>query len=635
MNSQVTRQVRWGGVVSILICAALSGGDGHAAEQFLLAVPGQPAQQSRAELGDGTLVITDSTGRIFRYERRPELDARAGDYLAFYCVAARQYLRWPAGGTGKMMLGESNGAAVAWRESQMQVQPLGRPAGTTAGGLVPASDVASMMHFAVLPRRGDRYVVAQIDTTGRLNFYDGRRGSWRRLDAQLGQLLPPGTPLALFDDLSSSIPTTYLADDRGRLRQVTEGRDLLSVPVVGMPPLVPGTHLAIAAGSAIPELYLVDAAGRLCLIDAVRGRGEFVDERPGRLVPGSPLAVMAGPTRQAAIVDRWGDLLFYEKQPTGRWPASRRIAAGFLPGTPVATSYESFTRTVGTELAAVDGEGRVRLLRGGPDVWRGETVQGIRLPPASPIALYRGDAGLQFAAIDGAGRWRHFRRTGDRWLSETVAEGFAPGFPVGLYQAATLGFAVDRRGRLLAAQYGRDGWICTLCDPLFPIAPTLVSRTLVPNPPLPPVDVVLANGGRDDLSVRLFDKRVAGKPTELTIPAGERKTIRVDRDAGAVFEETYLVAAATGEVAQQVHRYPLPPRSLYDVVVYADRVTSMYFDRTKNRSDTPDSEQKSLVSIGVFPLPPGDRLQQDAEIDVYGEAKYQENPGAAAAFGQP
>ena len=94
-------------------------------------------------------------------------------------------------------------------------------------------------------------------------------------------------------------------------------------------------------------------------------------------------------------------------------------------------------------------------------------------------------------------------------------------------------------------------------------------------------------------------------------------------------------AGATGELAEEVVRYPLPPRLLYQAVVYTNRVTSVYFDRTKNKGPIPDKETKSLVSLGVFPLPPGDQLRDGDRLDVHAEAVNRRNPGAAALFGEP
>ena len=42
-----------------------------------------------------------------------------------------------------------------------------------------------------------------------------------------------------------------------------------------------------------------------------------------------------------------------------------------------------------------------------------------------------------------------------------------------------------------------------------------------------------------------------------------------------------------------------------------------------------------IVSLGVFPLPPGLLLRDGEPIDVYAQARRQGNPGAAAWYGHP
>jgi hypothetical protein len=73
------------------------------------------------------------------------------------------------------------------------------------------------------------------------------------------------------------------------------------------------------------------------------------------------------------------------------------------------------------------------------------------------------------------------------------------------------------------------------------------------------------------------------------------------------------------------------------VAVYANRVTYSYRDRRPDKPEgsVPDFDQRSSVSLGVFPLPPGDLLPPNARIDVHREATSQENPGAAAWYGVP
>jgi len=171
--------------------------------------------------------------------------------------------------------------------------------------------------------------------------------------------------------------------------------------------------------------------------------------------------------------------------------------------------------------------------------------------------------------------------------------------------------------------------------PGFAFAPQLVSRSVVPNPALTPANIELVNSHSDPVVLKIADRRSPGKPKELPIAPGESGKFRIDRDAGAVLKEVYLVPGPLGTLVEQVHQYPLPPKIYYDVVVYDNRVTSVFFDRTKNRTSKPDSVQRSLVSLGAFSLPPGELLREGDRVDAYQEAKHQDNPGAAASFGKP
>ena len=118
----------------------------------------------------------------------------------------------------------------------------------------------------------------------------------------------------------------------------------------------------------------------------------------------------------------------------------------------------------------------------------------------------------------------------------------------------------------------------------------------------------------------------------MKIPAGAAVEQKIDRDSGATLEEVYLVPGPLGSVIEKVFQYPLPPVKLYDVVVYADRVQSVYFDRTTNKGPVPDEVQKSLTSLGVFPILPGNQTRNADEIDVFRAAALQSNPGAVRLF---
>jgi len=166
--------------------------------------------------------------------------------------------------------------------------------------------------------------------------------------------------------------------------------------------------------------------------------------------------------------------------------------------------------------------------------------------------------------------------------------------------------------------------------------PAYVHREIVGRPPLRPARVLFGNSGRNEISVQIVDHRAVGeRPTEIRVPPGESVEVTLDRHAGGVAIETHMSRGLYGEWIEDVRRVVIPPDFLYDVVVYENAVTSVYFDRTKNKGPIPDDVKRGLRSIGVFPVPRGDRLKDGARIDAYTEARSYDNPGAARAYPYP
>jgi hypothetical protein len=375
----------------------------------------------------------------------------------------------------------------------------------------------------------------------------------------------------------------------------------------------------------------------------------------GQLVAGAPVTIAGSRDRYRFAVDRQGRLMQYGSElgdslsrPGG--PAAE-LAAELVPGSRVAaTVAESAVGPPTLYLAALRQDGGVLMLQRSGTGWTERLANDIRLPHGSDLALFSsnalpaetlssaalpGDGGIRLSAITGDGAWRLWRPRGADWVAETISEGFVGGGSVGFYSRGSVGFAVDRRGRLVAAEPFGERWRCCLCSPQFLVAPQLVSRRIVPNPAPGPARVILANSHDEELVARIYDRRAGRDPVEVSIQPGESWTIHADRDSGAVWEEVFLVPGPLGTLVEQVQQWPVPPQSLYEIVVYVNRVTSVYFDRTTNRSNVPDSAQTSLVSLGVFPLPPGPLLRDGETIDVYAQARRQGNPGAAAWYGRP
>jgi hypothetical protein len=150
----------------------------------------------------------------------------------------------------------------------------------------------------------------------------------------------------------------------------------------------------------------------------------------------------------------------------------------------------------------------------------------------------------------------------------------------------------------------------------------------VPNPPLMPASVFVANQHKDELLVLVADRRNPQSPEKLRIPPGGRELIRVERDSGGSLVETVEIADAFGNWDRQQYSTPIPPRVLYDMSVYEIFLQSIAIDRTGTSPNPIEDINYQPRSIGFFLIPPGDELPSDAVIDAYGIAEDSQNAGA-------
>jgi hypothetical protein len=157
---------------------------------------------------------------------------------------------------------------------------------------------------------------------------------------------------------------------------------------------------------------------------------------------------------------------------------------------------------------------------------------------------------------------------------------------------------------------------------------------LVPNPPLKSVTVEFVNTHTEDLSIEVIDRRDrTSRPVGFALKPRESKQLKIDRDAGG--EEQVVLLDGAGAQVDVLSRKPIPPMSLYNVVIYESKIVSVYNDRTKAGKGLPQEISKGLRSLGVFSLPAGDRLDDGSQIDAFRDAAAQGNPGAAAHFPRP
>jgi hypothetical protein len=161
------------------------------------------------------------------------------------------------------------------------------------------------------------------------------------------------------------------------------------------------------------------------------------------------------------------------------------------------------------------------------------------------------------------------------------------------------------------------------------LRPRLISKKVVAQPPLEPATVEFENTHDEELWVLVSDLRDDTASLRLKIPAGQSKTVQLDRDAGGVVVETWEVPLRSGEVVLDERETPIPAEQLYSVSVYELFVQSIALDATQKGRQKIEDINYSPKSVGVFPVPAGAALQ-DSTVDAYTAAKRQKNAGAVA-----
>lgn len=168
-------------------------------------------------------------------------------------------------------------------------------------------------------------------------------------------------------------------------------------------------------------------------------------------------------------------------------------------------------------------------------------------------------------------------------------------------------------------------------QPLISLPPPqfrTVQQQVVPNPELPPLDLVLQNNHRDEILVLLADRRMPENPQKIRIQPGRSETVSIQRDSGATIVESIEVMDLAGNWAQQQYTTPIPPTVLYDISVYEIFLQSIAIDRTGKSPNPIEDINMQPRSIGFFLVPPGDTLREGSVLDVYRVASEAKNPGA-------
>lgn len=662
----------------------------RADERFSLEVAGNPAARSVAVLDGNALTITDGAGKSYLYVRTPKFDTADGRFIGYYCKAADQTLRWPVANTGKFLIGDPLG--LQFRESRMEIlaaggrnanrpinplpinpnrplpgnplpgnplpgnplpgnplpgiggnRPVAPPGGVRPGGVRPGAVdpgfnvpnrpvVQSTYDLAVLPGRGESLTAAYIDSKGRLQLYRGWDETWRRQPLNLRDVLVPGAPLALIDDPRGGAASTITVSARGELLEIAQGER--SRPVTNQVGFVPGTHVALAGNPQAPSVVAVDDQGRILEIAIQDGQLGAVDgNAAGRFGAGVPLAIVPGQEDELFLIDRLGTLVGYRSN-QGRWDGPEAIARGFPPGGHLtAAMLPGLNGQANVMVAAADTTGRLQAFLLDGNAWTPLPVGQVALPPGAPVALVRAADGLHLSAVTRDGLWIDWAQDRRGLVPREVGRGFSVGAPVTLlpHGGHLHGFCADSAGRLIAASWFRDAWRTALFTPEFDFAPRLVSRQIVANEPLPPVNVQFDNRHTEELFVSVIDELAPQSGSlELRIAPGQSTRQALQRDPGAVLEETWFVPTPNGGWVQDVRRTAIPPQPRYRVTAAANRTTYTYVDRRKKPGPLKDFDIQTPVSLGTFRLPPGADLRDGDTFDVYREAVARRNPGAAA-----
>lgn len=633
--------------VFVLVCGSLLSAGGLRAEQFLLEIPGDPATRSTADVGLRGMTIIDARGDRFDYAARPELDSEDGRYVAYYSAETRRYIRFPVDGRGAMVLGTAIGGGISWKRSLMQVRPLReRPdpldgADPRNAGLVrrrSAARAALQPEVAAVTAPDGTIWTAQIDDDGTLDLYERRENEWRHKDVELREPLPPFTPLAMSYDERTDSPRFFAVGPSGdvvevrrsRLRSLTDRREVMFPRMA---------HLAADSDRGRTVLVLADVQGRIWEVDADAESAELIERRSGIFEPGLPIGfAVEGNQAELFACDRGGRLLGYSMEPGG-WSSPYLVAAGLPPSASVA-AFRTPAGRLDSQLylAATDVRGTLHVWRDVEGVLIDQRLGDVRCQPGGPVALFDVDGQIAVSAVAVDGRWMEWRRdpvVADHWEPRAISDGFSSGSRVVMLPSAGVGFAVDRTGRVVVGQRRGERWDCHFCSPGSALAPRIARRSIVPNEPLPPVTVHFENRHSEELLLRIHDLETGAAPVEVKLAPGESAAQRIQRSSGATLEESYFATLPSGQVIDDRHRVPLPPKARYTVTVYVNRETSVYFDRTRNKGPIPDEVNKSLVSVGVFVIPPGGLVEDDAHIDVYREALGRRNPGAVSLLEQP
>lgn len=487
---------------------------------------------------------------------------------------------------------------------------------------------------------GDVTTAGYVAPDGKLMLFDGGAAGWTLRPVDYPHALVPGAPLALLPQTAGDVwPTVITVSASQKLVRVING----GFPQILLPSQVfpVGTPLQLVRTGAKSLVLLVSAAGDIWAVDPLNGQSQKVNGPSEKFPIGSTVsAVSAGGQFHAFAVDQSGTMHYYFGK--GVVWGSMPIAGQLLPGTSVAADEFSMVNPPVNRLnvAAIDPAGRLLLWsKPAGQTWQAPVAIAKGQTPGAPLQVGHTPYGPMLSTISAGGKWNvwiHDPQIG--WQHQLVGVGYTTGAPIACAPTVGTFFTVDPLGRLISANWNGTAW--TTGYALFDGRPQLVSRKVIPNPPLPPATVTLQNPSSDPLVVQIVDRFDPRQPPEETIAAGGQTAVSLARDSGAVLEEVFLVPGIDGIVREQVETHPIPPEERYTLTVWSDKETYRVLPfkgapKGAPKTVTEGFSQRSQVSLGVIPIPAGELLQDGEQLDLISTTKRLRNAGAVVHFPKP
>ncbi|HVW00074.1 MAG TPA: hypothetical protein VHB77_07035 [Planctomycetaceae bacterium] len=589
-----------------------------AAERYTLETGTNGSTRSQAVVDDDRIVITDTQGQRFTYERSANADNDDGSMLAYYSRQAGQYLRWPANNTGRMEIGTPTKAGVSWRPSQMQIRGdrvvANKPAiGPAPGELGPAP--AAARRLAVLTS-DKQQTIAYIDETGSLHFFTGQGLRWEHVAGAVpAGTLVPNAPLAVVPEIGATLPRVLTVGAQGTLLEISRGRQVRPWTLPQDAQLQPESAVAAAGDAKGAQAVVVDTLGRVWLCDD-KGTRELVEREEGRYAPGAGVAVDGPAVNEIYLVDRAGNLVGYSRDPVKGWSSAELIAQGFDSGASIGVWRLKYRGEIApqTHLAVVDRQGVLQHFWADPN-WHSEPIGNRRFSSGAPTSAVQVRTVASVSLVSPEGRWLEYHSAGNSWSERTVADGFPNRDPLVLQYGPT-GFAFDLTGRLVVANLVNGTWKASVLSADQTQAVGVDQRQQVAGAALPGVTVEFVNPTATPLVVRVSDLRTPENVRDIRLAPFGSVSVNVERRTGGILQEKRLVAGPGGKLVETVRNVTAPAQPMYDVAVFANRITYKYIDRRPKHGPVPDFEQGSLTAIGDFVLPPGEMLRDGMRIDA-------------------